>query len=177
MSSETQESTDICEPNICQICGYISYHDKEIHQLSHMTLIIPYLYLGSKLNSNNFYELKSVEVKTIINVAWEVINIQYDEFKYIKYDWDDIYDFDILLDLDKIVDQIHNEITNKNTVLIHCAQGVSRSASVVIAYLIKYNNMNYNEAYAYVKTLRSCIDPNTGFIEQLKKYSEYFMDS
>ena len=137
-----------------------------------MTCILPQLYLGSKNNVDNLYELQYFDIKTIINVPKELPKICSDEFKCIKYNWDDVFFFDILTDLDKIVDQIHNEIIDGNSVLVHCAKGISRSASVIIAYLMKYNKMDYDNAYKYVKSLRSCIDPNIGFVEQLLKYGE-----
>src|SRR5947208_15167340 len=86
--------------DICQICGYMSYSHSDSHPdshpLTHMTPIVPYLYLGSKLNAHNFYEMKYFDIKTVINVADEIPKICADEFKYVKYNWDDIYCFDIL---------------------------------------------------------------------------------
>lgn len=52
-------------------------------------------------------------------------------------------------------------------VLVHCMAGVSRSATIVIAYLMAENNMSYSEAYNYVKDKRSIIHPNSGFRRQL----------
>ncbi len=74
----------------------------------------------------------------------------------------DHFAFDILKDLDKIVDQIHDEITNERT--------ISRLATVVIEYLMKYKELTHDDAYKYVKSSRDCINPNFGFVEQLKKY-------
>jgi len=48
-------------------------------------------------------------------------------------------------------------------VLVHCHMGVSRSATVVIAYLMKYFHMTHREAYNFVKKKRSVINPNEGF--------------
>lgn len=48
--------------------------------------------------------------------------------------------------------------------------GVSRSVSLVIAYLIKHKSMSYEGAYSHVKARRKIIHPNDGFIEQLKKF-------
>ena len=48
--------------------------------------------------------------------------------------------------------------------------GVSRSASMVIAYLMKENLWKLEVAFIHVKKLRSIVYPNLGFQKQLKKY-------
>ncbi len=55
-------------------------------------------------------------------------------------------------------------------VLVHCKQGVSRSASLVIGYVMKELGMSLNEAYAYVKTRSPNVTPNLGLIYQLLEY-------
>ena len=55
-------------------------------------------------------------------------------------------------------------------VLVHCKMGVSRSASVVIAYAMKAHNWNMQKAHKFVKNKRTCIKPNTGFMRQLEIY-------
>jgi hypothetical protein len=49
-------------------------------------------------------------------------------------------------------------------------KGISRSASVVIAYLIKKYDMSYEYAYAFVKRYRACVEPNSGFVKCLKEW-------
>ena len=53
--------------------------------------------------------------------------------------------------------------------LIFSAQGVSRSASVVIAYLMYSQNITFEEAFHRVREKRKVVSPNQGFKEQLKK--------
>lgn len=43
--------------------------------------------------------------------------------------------------------------------------GVSRSATIVIAYLMKKRKLSYDDAFKFVKTRRVIVWPNDGFIE------------
>jgi len=54
------------------------------------------------------------------------------------------------------------------SVLVHCAAGKSRSASLVIAYLMREFKWKYEEAFNYVKSKRSIVQPNPGFVKLLK---------
>ncbi|XP_063232224.1 dual specificity protein phosphatase 19-like [Bacillus rossius redtenbacheri] len=56
-------------------------------------------------------------------------------------------------------------------VLVHCNAGVSRSAAVVIGYLIRLG-WSYEAAYRHLKERRSAIRPNEGFVRALKLYEK-----
>lgn len=56
---------------------------------------------------------------------------------------------------------------NNQKVLVHCSAGVSRSATVVIAYMMYSHGMTLKQAYLYVKSMRPVIYPNKGFMKQL----------
>lgn len=60
-------------------------------------------------------------------------------------------------------------------VLVHCKMGVSRSASVVIAYAMKAYDWSFSEALDHVKTNRNCIKPNKNFLTQLETYQGILM--
>lgn len=61
------------------------------------------------------------------------------------------------------------------SILIHCSNGNSRSASVMIAYLMKYQELNFETALSIVKRLRKRAIPNLGFVIQLRKYEKKLM--
>jgi predicted protein tyrosine phosphatase len=70
------------------------------------------------------------------------------------------------------VHRIITEATSKNkNVLIHCAAGISRSPALVIGHLMLQNNITYEEAAATVRTRRPIVQPNQGFINQLKFFN------
>ena len=58
------------------------------------------------------------------------------------------------------------------SVLVHCAAGKSRSATIVAAYLIKYEGMEAYDAISYLKQKRETCDPNPGFVKRLRDYSD-----
>mmetsp|Transcript_33658 Transcript_33658/g.85103 ORF Transcript_33658/g.85103 Transcript_33658/m.85103 type:complete len:230 (+) Transcript_33658:64-753(+) len=57
-------------------------------------------------------------------------------------------------------------------VLVHCMMGVSRSSSVLLAYLIDSKGMTYDDAFALVKSRRQAAIPNSGFVKQLRDYEK-----
>ena len=67
---------------------------------------------------------------------------------------------------------INDAINKKEGVLVHCHAGISRSSSVILAYLIKYLKMNLDKALTFMKSKRDKINPNSGFIKQLELYQK-----
>ncbi|CAF1364332.1 unnamed protein product [Adineta ricciae] len=61
-------------------------------------------------------------------------------------------------------------------VLVHCQMGVSRSSSIVLAYLMKYHYGSLDEAYQYLVGRRRCAEPNLGFLLQLIRYERELLD-
>lgn len=55
-------------------------------------------------------------------------------------------------------------------VYVHCFAGVSRSATIVISYLMKKFQWSLSQALALTKKKRKYINPNPGFMRQLRKY-------
>lgn len=62
------------------------------------------------------------------------------------------------------------------TVLVHCHFGVSRSATIVIAYIMQKYKLTFEQAFEHVRQKRKFINPNPGFIRQLKEYEKLDYD-
>ena len=63
---------------------------------------------------------------------------------------------------------IEQAMNNKRGVLVHCHAGVSRSAAIIIAYLMKLQKASYFHCLKQVKDIRKSVNPNSGFVEQLE---------
>ena len=55
---------------------------------------------------------------------------------------------------------------------MHCYAGVSRSVTVVVAYIMKYWKWGMKNALAFVQAKRIVAKPNDGFMEQLARYQD-----
>ena len=76
---------------------------------------------------------------------------------------------------DKLPDavaKLHLWISEQRHVLVHCQSGISRSATVVIAYLIKHKGMSLIEAYEHCLSIRPMINPNDGFFRALQDFRD-----
>ena len=63
--------------------------------------------------------------------------------------------------------------SQQGRVLVHCRAGVSRSATVCIAYIMHKQGLSLDSAYEFVKSKRPVIDPNINFIRQLQKFEAF----
>eukprot|EP01084_Bolivina_argentea_P008246 15441_1 len=118
----------------------------------------------------------------------EIKSVFSDKIKYIDIKISDLEDENIFQHIDKVVKFIDNalneendnkdnkdeekENTNKNRVLVHCEYGISRSSSMVIAYLMYKNKWDFKKTKTFVKSKRPQISPNDGFVKQLKQYQK-----
>ncbi|XP_037103832.1 serine/threonine/tyrosine-interacting protein isoform X1 [Syngnathus acus] len=60
-------------------------------------------------------------------------------------------------------------------VLVHGNAGISRSAALVIAYLMETFGMKYRDAFSHIQERRFCINPNMGFVHQLQEYEAIYL--
>ncbi|XP_049778831.1 uncharacterized protein LOC126175859 isoform X1 [Schistocerca cancellata] len=151
-----------------------SFIDQEmltiLGQMDAATEIFEHVYLGSEWNASNLEELQRNGVRHILNVTREIDNFFPGMFNYQNIRVYDDEKTDLLKHWDNTFRYITSAKKEGSKVLVHCKMGVSRSASVVIAYAMKAYNWDYKKAFEYVKQKRSCIKPNTSFISQLETY-------
>lgn len=83
---------------------------------------------------------------------------------------DDDRSEDIYPHLKTAVDRMYQVFSQGGKVIVHCTAGVSRSAAVAIAYLIRHRKMTLRRAYTSVAKARPVSRPNSTFLIQLIKF-------
>lgn len=153
---------------------YKSFIDQEmltiLGQMDAPTEIFDHVYLGSEWNASNLEELQRNGVRHILNVTREIDNFFPGMFDYLNIRVYDDDKTDLLKHWDNTFKYINKARNEGSKVLVHCKMGISRSASVVIAYAMKAFSWNFDKALKHVKAKRSCIKPNTNFLSQLETY-------
>ncbi|XP_076282421.1 protein phosphatase Slingshot isoform X2 [Lasioglossum baleicum] len=139
-------------------------------QMDAPTEIFDHVYLGSEWNASNLEELQKNGVRHILNVTREIDNFFPGMFTYLNVRVYDDEKTDLLKHWDDTFKYITKAKKEGSKVLVHCKMGVSRSASVVIAYAMKAYNWDFSQAWKHVKEKRNCIKPNNSFLLQLETY-------
>lgn len=130
--------------------------------------ILDGLFLGSQ-DCVDLIVLESRHINNILSIGVDVpIDLPL-EFNVKFIGCLDLPETDINVVMNEACVFIHQILQKKRKVLVNCNAGVSRSSAIIIGYLILHKNMNFDEAYKFVKLKRECIRPNDGFIRQLKE--------
>jgi tyrosine-protein phosphatase len=89
--------------------------------------------------------------------------------EYIHIPWD--HNTDIAPDLMYLCETIENRTKNGKKVLVHCQQGASRSASLIIAYgLYQSPELSVNDAYYSAQAKSRWISPNMKLMYSLQDF-------
>ncbi|XP_041089326.1 dual specificity protein phosphatase 26-like [Polyodon spathula] len=143
---------------------------------NHADEVWPNLYLGDQDIAADRRELAKLRITHILNCAhskWRG-GAEYYEGMNITYHGIEAHDsptFDMSVNFYPASEFIHKALSSRGRILVHCAVGVSRSAALVLAYLMIRHNMTLVEAIKTVKEQRGII-PNRGFLRQLSGLDE-----
>ncbi|XP_063044093.1 protein phosphatase Slingshot homolog 3 [Engraulis encrasicolus] len=140
-------------------------------QMDKPSRILEYLYLGSEWNAANFEELQKNNIGYILNVTMEIDNFFPGSFSYMNIRVYDVESTDLLPHWKNTYTFINSVRQSGQAVLVHCKMGVSRSASTVVAYLMKQQGWSMEDSLAHVRERRPIVQPNDGFMQQLNTYS------
>jgi hypothetical protein len=143
------------------------------------------LFLGGFQAAMNVKFLKDENVKLVVNTAGTALERHFPSFgkliespvfselgiDLVRCEWVDSVEQEIHLEeIQFLIVKIYETLHRGHAVLVHCAQGRSRSSTLILAYLMSTTPMAYNEALEHVQSKRSMAQPNEGFEKQLKSW-------
>jgi protein phosphatase slingshot len=131
--------------------------------------ITPNLYLGDAKIARSKYFLENNNIHGIINATTNEPNAYPESYEYLRVNINDEPSEQIRPFFQDIFEFIRRHHNLGHSVLVHCQMGISRSATLVIAYLMIDGHKTLGEAFQQVKGVRQQIDPNDGFIRQLRE--------
>uniref|UniRef100_A0A1A7YXH6 Dual specificity phosphatase 22a n=1 Tax=Iconisemion striatum TaxID=60296 RepID=A0A1A7YXH6_9TELE len=134
-----------------------------------MNKVVDGLYLGNIRDSENRESLSKngiTHILSVYNNAKPVI----EDMKYLCIHAADASNQNLLQHFKESISFIHECRLNGGACLVHCLAGVSRSTTMVVAYLMTVTHYSWEECLSAVKAVRSFVGPNYGFQQQLQEY-------
>ncbi len=147
------------------------YYLKSTSNTFNANEVYPGIYVGDIESSLNINELKKRRIGNILSILNGAISNYPDDFNYKIIHLNDDKWANIERYFEESSDFIDLCLEKNGKVLVHCSRGVSRSATLVLAYLIARKKMTLNDALELLQAKRSIIDPNCGFLSKLEKIS------
>ena len=131
------------------------------------------LWIGPQTSAMKIQAMRENGIKRIlkVNETGSLIDMAKWGIKRLNVNLEDHSDY--ALDTEKEVlpclKFIHDGIVGNpvEATLVVCTAGMSRSATICIAYLMLYQNLTFQEAFDKTKKARRFINPNAGFVRYL----------
>ncbi|KAG6547301.1 hypothetical protein Mapa_011238 [Marchantia paleacea] len=137
-----------------------------------------HLYFGSSIVAQDFDTLRTNKITHILNCVGYVCSEYFPKSFHYRVLWlQDSPCEDLTSVLYDCFDYFEDVKEQGGRVYIHCCQGVSRSAAIVIAYLMWREGRQFEDVFQDVKTLRGVTSPNMGFAFQLMQWHSRILGS
>jgi hypothetical protein len=132
--------------------------------------VLPRLLIGNRDGASDLQLLQGAGVDSIVNIGGGrcVYPTQFEYYALPRVR--DASDERVLHLLGPLTRWIHERLADGRVVLVHCRQGISRSAMVIAAYLIAFRSMDLESALETIRQARPAASPNAGFMAQLGEW-------
>lgn len=131
-----------------------------------------HLYLGRGDQATNEKIVSDLRLTHVVNIGSEHASPFTDRVQYLNIKLDDNPSSDLKIYFAKACQFMSEALAAGGRTLVHCNLGVSRSSTIVIAYLMKSKQWTLKVAHDYVRDRRTCIRPNRGFLQQLSDWEQ-----
>lgn len=154
-----------------RICSF--FQPAVNHQFSGSE-ILPDLWISDHASVCDLQALRDRNIHHIVCAVLGIRALFPRHFQYTRLPLRDTDDENIFQYFDCVADLINVALNANQPVVVHCRCGVSRSVSLVCAYLIKHRHKSVDQAIRMIQEKRPCANPIQTFRHQLKAYEERF---
>jgi protein-tyrosine phosphatase len=130
-----------------------------------MRAILCDLYLGDRHDASNVSLLRENQITHVVNCAADLANPFPGEFCYLSLEMEDPDErfVEVIPESNLFIDQARE----RGRVLVHCRKGLSRSPSIIMAYL-GHMGFRFDQALEHI-LLRADIGPHSYFLRYLQQ--------
>ncbi len=152
------------------------HYDVLKDRLGQASVIVDFLLLGSAANVKDHHEMAASNVGYVLNTADEIVHnllphAKYEKIKVIDQMFGTEHQHDTFHRAHAFLHEAEQHYRRDGTrCIVHCMRGRSRSATVVITYLMNYHKLSLRDAYHLVKVKRPAIGPHYDLRKQLVAY-------
>ncbi|CAH0482989.1 unnamed protein product [Peronospora belbahrii] len=153
-----------------KMSGQMTRTKSGTHNLNYPNEILEgFLFLGNMWHAQSKQVMSHLGITHVVNASLDVGNMfESDGVKYLNVTIKDRPEADISSYFDTAYKFIESaKRTQHGRVLVHCTQGISRSATLIIMYLMRANNWSLVTAVNFAMASRGVVYPNQGFVKSL----------
>ena len=138
--------------------------------------IIDNIYLSNLDSAESYALVEAANIKSVFRLSEDTNKSPYGkDIEFINFEVED--NFLERRNMMKVAERIYDLIRDRShNILIHCNMGQSRSVSIIIYYLIRKHKFSFEEAFLYIKAIKSDVKVNSGFERILKDFSTIVCD-
>lgn len=131
--------------------------------------VLPDLYLGNFKDAKDREQLAKNNITHILSIHDSAAPIL-QEMTYLCISAADLPTQNLTQHFKQSIKFMHESRLKGEGCLVHCLAGVSRSVTLVVAYIMTVTGLGWQEALAAVRVVRPCAGPNLGFQRQLQEF-------
>ncbi|KAM9323405.1 dual specificity protein phosphatase 22-B isoform 1-T1 [Pholidichthys leucotaenia] len=131
--------------------------------------VLPELYLGNFKDARDREQLARNNITHILSIHDSAAPIL-QEMTYLCISAADLPTQNLTQYFKQSIIFMHESRLKGEGCLVHCLAGVSRSVTLVVAYIMTVTGLGWQEALAAVRVARPCAGPNLGFQRQLQEF-------
>lgn len=136
-----------------------------------MDEVVPGLWIGNLPSALDVQGLKEKNIFSVVTAMRGKVTIHATFNKY-QINIDDSSDEDVLVHFLPSISFIQKELDKGHGVLVHCQAGISRSATIVTAFLMYSRKLDAATALEMIRKVRPNVEPNEGFLHQLEIFHQ-----